>query len=154
MGRNLYQCLPAEMVRLPMTCATATLPPALGKLSSRLHVLTLTPFYPTRTDDAQGCFVAEPLAATADCGITNTVVAVRQWYRRSFARPGGAPDVHWKTFFSFPGNLGLPSSGSLFFSSVRSFIRELHRRNRIDIIHAHAALPCGHAVALLSRDLG
>src|SRR5581483_11410296 len=56
--------------------------------------------------------------------------------------------------FSFPGNLGLPSAGSLFFSSVRSFIRELHRRNRIDIVHAHAALPCGHAGALLSRELG
>jgi teichuronic acid biosynthesis glycosyltransferase TuaC len=29
----------------------------------------------------------------------------------------------------------------------------LHREKPIDVIHAHTALPCGHAAALLSRDL-
>ena len=38
-----------------------------------LHVLTLTPFYPIRGDDAQGCFVAEPLSWLARLGVTNTV---------------------------------------------------------------------------------
>ena len=29
----------------------------------------------------------------------------------------------------------------------------MHRSQRIDLIHAHAALPCGHAASLLSREL-
>ncbi len=46
-----------------------------------LHVLTLTPFYPVRGDDAQGCFVAEPLAELARLGVANTVRAVQPFYR-------------------------------------------------------------------------
>ena len=30
----------------------------------------------------------------------------------------------------------------------------MHRRNRIDLIHAHSALPCAHAAMLLSREMG
>jgi teichuronic acid biosynthesis glycosyltransferase TuaC len=32
-------------------------------------------------------------------------------------------------------------------------VRELHQRSPISLIHAHAALPCGHAAAFLSRRL-
>jgi glycosyltransferase involved in cell wall biosynthesis len=32
-------------------------------------------------------------------------------------------------------------------------VRELHAVKPIDVIHAHAALPCGHAAALLSRKM-
>ena len=49
-----------------------------------LHVLTLTPFYPTVDDDASGCFVAEPLTATTHYGVQNSVLAVSPRYR-----PGG-----------------------------------------------------------------
>jgi glycosyltransferase involved in cell wall biosynthesis len=33
-------------------------------------------------------------------------------------------------------------------------VPRLHREKPIDVIHAHGALPCGHASALLSRHLG
>ena len=48
-------------------------------------MLTLTPFYPVQGDDAQGCFVAEPLPWLAQLGVTNTVRAVRPFYRRGAA---------------------------------------------------------------------
>ena len=48
-----------------------------------LHVLTLTPFYPVQGDDAQGCFVAEPLSWLAKLGVTNTVRAAQPFYRES-----------------------------------------------------------------------
>lgn len=32
-------------------------------------------------------------------------------------------------------------------------VRQLHRQSPIDLIHAHAALPCGHAAAFLSQRL-
>ena len=75
-----------------------------------LHVLTLTPFYPVAGDDAQGCFVAEPLAWLAKLGVANTVRAARPFYRggagisdvrRSPARSGCVT-------FRFPVDGGCP----------------------------------------------
>ena len=50
-------------------------------------MLTLTPFYPVAGDDAQGCFVAEPLAWLAKLGVTNTVRVARPF---TGAEPGPA----------------------------------------------------------------
>ncbi len=118
-----------------------------------LHVLTLTPFYPVLDDDARGCFVAEPLLWLERLGVVNTVVAVQPFYRDR-ARPcnSGIP-AHWRYFFALPGGFGPPTSGAFLFSSLLAEIRRLHQANPIDIIHAHAPLPCGHAATLLSREL-
>ena len=120
-----------------------------------LHVLTLTPFYPTNTDDAGGCFVYEPLLWTAKLGVTNTVFAVQPFYRGGkcesdrLAIPG-----QWIRFFSLPGGVGLPSAGAFLFAQIVGRIREIQRTQKVDLIHAHGALPCGHAAMLLSRELG
>jgi glycosyltransferase involved in cell wall biosynthesis len=37
---------------------------------------------------------------------------------------------------------------------MRGRMRQLHMGQPFDVIHAHSALPCGHAAALLARDLG
>jgi glycosyltransferase involved in cell wall biosynthesis len=39
------------------------------------------------------------------------------------------------------------------FMRLRAPLHKLHSRSPIDLIHAHGALPCGHAAALLSRYL-
>jgi glycosyltransferase involved in cell wall biosynthesis len=118
------------------------------------HVLTLAPFYPSEGDTARGCFVAESLKALEGAGIRNTVIAVQPFYRGKVRPNSGAVPASWRRFFSFPGNAGLPSAGSFLFASLLSQVRTLHRRQPLDLIHAHAALPCGHAAALLSRELG
>lgn len=51
-----------------------------------VHVLTLTPFYPSEHNDAAGCFVAEPLATLAKVGVMNTVFALQPFYRENCAR--------------------------------------------------------------------
>ncbi|HEV2731522.1 MAG TPA: hypothetical protein VGV15_15935, partial [Terriglobales bacterium] len=114
-------------------------------------MLTLTPFYPFAGDDAQGCFVAEPLSALEELGISNSVLAVRPFYRGR-ARPcKSAPAAYVKDYFSLPGGLGLPVSGASLFVSILHEVRRLHKRNPVHLIHAHSALPCGHAAALLNR---
>jgi|KBSMisStaDraftv2_1062788.scaffolds.fasta_scaffold244217_2 glycosyltransferase involved in cell wall biosynthesis len=126
----------------------------IPELSSQkpLHVLTLTPFYPVQGDDAQGCFVAEPLPWLEQLGVTNTVRAVRPFYRRG-AASGTAFPAQWVSFFSFPGGWGLSSAGAFLFASLLPEIRRLHDSHPVDLIHAHSALPCGHAASLLSREL-
>ena len=117
------------------------------------HLLTLTPFYPTDGDDASGCFIAEPLAALTKLGIANTVFAVQPFYRRrNQPRPSGQT-AQWFRYFSLPGGLGLPAAGAFLFARLVPAIRELHRSHPIQLIHAHAPLPCGHAAMLLASEL-
>ena len=122
--------------------------------SRPLHVLTLTPFYPSQRDDAGGCFVAEPLDALAKVGVVNTVLAVQPFYRGKLQTPSPGVRAEWLRYPSLPGGFGLPTAGAFLFARIVGRVRELQRTSRIDLIHAHAPLPCGHAAMLLSAELG
>lgn len=127
-----------------------------GEFSSSreaLHVLTLTPFYPVRGDDSQGCFVAEPLSWLARLGVTNTVRAVLPFYRGGGAGRDSGISAQWARYFSLPGGWGLSSAGAFLFARLLPEIRRLHHLHPVHVIHAHSALPCGHAALLLSREL-
>lgn len=118
-----------------------------------LHVLTLTPFYPSDRDDASGCFIAEPLDLLSRTAIRNTVLAVQPAYRRRL-RAGATPvPVQWLRYLALPGGIGLPSAGACLFVRIAGRVRELNSARNINLIHAHAPLPCGHAAMLLSREL-
>ena len=119
-----------------------------------LHVLTLTPFYPRENDDSQGCFVADPLRALADVGISGNVFALQPAYRKRLRVAETSVPAEWIRYFSLPGSAGLPTAGAFVFARIVSQVRELVRSHRIDLIHAHAPLPAGHAAMLLSSELG
>ncbi|MGC1448620.1 MAG: glycosyltransferase [Candidatus Sulfotelmatobacter sp.] len=119
-----------------------------------IHVLTLTPFYPSRNDDASGCFVAEPLAWLARVDVRNTVFVVQPLYRGRLRASDSAEPADWLRHFALPGGFGLPVAGAFVFARIVGRVRALHRLERIDLIHAHASLPCGHAAMLLSQELG
>jgi glycosyltransferase involved in cell wall biosynthesis len=119
-----------------------------------IHVLTLTPFYPSQNDDASGCFVSEPLAWLAKVGVRNTVFAVQPLYRRRLRASDSAVPADWLRHFALPGGFGLPIAGAFVLARIVGRVRTLHRIHRIDLIHAHASLPCGHAAMLLSKELG
>ena len=121
---------------------------------AHVHVLTLTPFYPREGDDANGCFVAEPLAELSKLGIRNSVFAVQPFYRGRVHGNASAPAARWTRFAALPSGLGLPTSGRLLFAAIRQRVRALQADSSIELIHAHGALPCGHAAMLLSRRLG
>jgi glycosyltransferase involved in cell wall biosynthesis len=120
---------------------------------SRLHVLTLTPFYPSDGDEVSGCFVAEALRQFEAQGATSSVIAVDSIYHiRRKSNPQSPAD--WLRYLQLPGNFGLSSAGKFLGASLLNKVRRLHRQSPITVIHAHAALPCGHAAAFLSRRLG
>jgi glycosyltransferase involved in cell wall biosynthesis len=118
-----------------------------------LHILTLTPFYPTDQDDAAGCFISEPLAWLEKAGVHNTVFAVQPVYRGVLRASESAVTARWLRYLSFPGGFGLPSAGAFLFARVVSQFRKLHASQHIDLIHAHGPVPCGHAAMLLSAEL-
>lgn len=119
-----------------------------------LHVLTLTPFYPVRGDDAAGCFVAEPLPFLTELGIKNSVIAARQFYRDRRAVNSAAHSAAWVGYAALPGMAGLALSGKMLYLRIRRAVERLHAAQPLNLIHAHAALPCGRVAALLARDLG
>lgn len=119
-----------------------------------LHILTLTPFYPSNNDDVDGCFVYEPLLWSSKLGIRNTVFGVQPFYRGSkIASDSLSIPAEWIRYFALPGGLGLPSAGAFLFARTVGRLREMQRERPVDLIHAHGALPCGHAAMLLSREL-
>jgi teichuronic acid biosynthesis glycosyltransferase TuaC len=121
---------------------------------SLLRILTITPFYPSAQDDGQGCFVSEPLLWMERIGIDNRVLAVQPFYRGRTQPGASTPKADWMRYPSLPGALGLPTAGTFLFSRVLPTVRRLHEVGAIDLIHAHAPLPCGHAAMLLNRELG
>ena len=131
---------------------TANLP-SVGR-GNDLHVLTLAPFYPNDRDATSGCFISEPLDWLARTGVRNTVFAVQPLYRERLRASDAAVKAEWLRYFSLPGGFGLPTAGAFLFARVVGRVRDLHRSQRISLIHAHGPLPCGHAAMLLSAELG
>jgi len=114
----------------------------------------LTPFYPTQRDDAFGCFVAEPLEALAAAGVVSTVFAMQPFYRGTVRARREVANSQWMRYLSLPGSVGLATAGAFVFARIVGKVRELHRSRPIDLVHAHAPLPCGHAAMLLAEELG
>jgi len=140
-------------VTLAPSLSTETL--AMQLVPTRpLRVLTLTPFYPSEENPAMGCFIAEPLQEMKSQAVETEVIALQPFYRAS-ARPLPADiPVRWRRYFSLPGNVGLPLSGSFAAGSLIQQVRERHAQRPFDLIHAHSALPCGAAALSLSERLG
>ena len=117
-----------------------------------LHVLTLTPFFPFAGDPVKGCFVAEPLSFLQSHAIASDVIAVSPIYRPERSPSPGSPAT-WVRYPQLPGNFGLATAGTLLYRNLLNAVSRIHQERPIDLIHAHSALPCGHAALLLSRRL-
>lgn len=126
--------------------------PRPDEMSSALHVLTLTPFFPSAQNEIAGCFIAEPIEHLQQFGVDSTVIAASPVHY-SRKGPSSQAAAEWVRYPQVPGNFGLSSAGMLLYSRILRRAQESHRVKPIDVIHAHAALPCGHAASLLSRRL-
>ena len=126
----------------------------MNSLSDRaqLHVLTLTPFFPHASNPVYGTYISEPIGHYAGLNLRSTVIGVSPLHhQRRHPLPEAAAE--WLRYPTFPGNLGLTTAGLFLYRRALPFIRALHQRDKIDVIHAHAALPCGHAARLLAERL-
>lgn len=116
-----------------------------------LRVLTLSPFFPSAQDPGQGGFVAEPLAMMSSFGVSHEVIAAQPFYRR--ARQAQNPNALWEKYFSIPGNAGLAVAGKFLTARLMPGILRTHNQTPFDLIHAHAALPCGQAARIIASRL-
>lgn len=121
--------------------------------SHRIHVLTLTPFYPSVNDEADGAFVSDPLEHLSAFNVDSTVIAAKPRSWGIFKTSERVPKAIWLRHLQLPGRAAYGSWGLLLYARLARFVSRLHREHPIDLIHAHAALPCGHPAALLSNQL-
>jgi glycosyltransferase involved in cell wall biosynthesis len=82
-----------------------------------------------------------------------TVMGVNSLYHASKKKSDRHP-ASWIRFAQLPGNLGLATAGYGMAGALWSRVKDLHRRSPVNLIHAHAALPCGQAALLLARQFG
>ena len=137
----------------PNSAPSAASETFLRPAKAALHVLTLTPFFPSLENEVGGCFVKEPLDSLAQLGVTSSVIAATPIHQGSrHASP--AVDAKWVRYPQVPGTLGLSSAGQFLYARLSREVSRLHRERPVDVIHAHAALPCGHAALLIARQLG
>jgi len=118
-----------------------------------LHVLALTPFYPSAGDEVNGCFIAEMIRELKQETVASDVMAVGAWHHPQRISSESSP-AEWLRFPRVPGNFGLSSSGHLLYLRLRTRVQRVHQQHPVDLIHAHSALPCGDAARLLSNELG
>lgn len=118
-----------------------------------IHVLTLTPFYPYEGNEADGPFVAEPLQHLSKFQIANTVIAAKPLPINSIRPTENFLKPIWVRHLQLPGWAAYGSWGFFMYVRVMRFVARLHRRHKIDLIHAHSALPCGDAARFLSQQL-
>lgn len=103
-------------------------------------------------DEVSGCFIAESNRQMQHFAVALSVIAVSPvHYPRKHSNP--AAPSHWVRYPQIPGPLGLSSAGRWLYARLLADVPQIHKKAPIDVIHAHAALPCGHAAALLSRRL-
>jgi glycosyltransferase involved in cell wall biosynthesis len=117
-----------------------------------MRVLTLTPFYPTASNDAEGCFVAEAVVSLAALGVASEVIAVQPWYKPMATPRSGLLASRRVRYFSWPGNGGLAGTGRALCRVLNRWLKA-KQEQPFRLLHAHAALPCGHAALLTARNL-
>src|ERR1700687_5484354 len=108
--------------------------PGSAELASNLHVVTLTPFFPSDRNEVSGCFVAEPIEELRQFGFECSVIAVSPIHYPQNRSSSIAP-AEWVRYPQLPGTLGLSSAGKLLYARLVKTVLNLHSAKPIDVIH-------------------
>src|SRR5215469_18621854 len=120
--------------------------------NTELSTVTVMPASSSGVDEAN-CSVSKTLAWLTKSGIRTTLLRVRPAYQRKLRYDESHMVRNRIRYFSLPGKAWRPISGAFLFARIVGQLREFHRTERIDLLHAHGLLPCGHAAMLLSKEL-
>ena len=134
-----------------------------------MRVLLLSHMYPSSVDPVFGIFVHKQTKELVKQGCEVRVVSPvpltppplrklkRRWQGYSqIPREEGLEgiEVHHPRYLSFPRNILLAYSGYLYYSGAKGDIRRIYDSFPFDVIHAHVAVPDGHAAIIAGRAYG
>jgi glycosyltransferase involved in cell wall biosynthesis len=123
--------------------------------------------YPSSQNPAYGIFIHKQVKALQDQGCEIKVVspvpyvpwplpALQPKWRAYASIPDKAVvdgvEVYYPRYLEFPRSYFLEQSGYFMYRGIRRQVAQIRREFPFDLIHAHVALPDGHAAFLLKKD--
>lgn len=132
-----------------------------------MKILVISHMYPSAQNPAYGIFIHQQVKALKDLGCEVKVISPvplapwpltvlkKKWRAYAVVPERDVIDgveVFYPRYPEFPRSFLLAYSGLLMFLGVRRLARRLYQDFKYDIIHAHVALPDGHAAYLLKKS--
>ena len=134
-----------------------------------MRVLVLSTMYPSQGNFVSGIFVHHQAKALRAAGVDLRVIApipLTPWPLAQFSRKWrayqqvpahesveGIEVVHPR-FIQFPRSWFMGTSGERLYLSLGKLIENIYEEFPFDIVHAHAALPAGHAALRVAEKFG
>ena len=120
--------------------------------AKRPNILSLVPLLDS-VHDLGGCAALESLALLSSLGLRSTVLNVQSVWNSRPKTGTEARAIPNLRYFRIPREVGDSTAGAFLFARIIGKIRELHSKERIDLLHAHGCFPCGHAAMLVRKEL-
>ncbi|MCG1024840.1 glycosyltransferase family 4 protein [Dehalobacter sp.] len=132
-----------------------------------MKILVISHMYPSSQNPAYGIFIHKQVKALQDQGCEIKVVspvpyapwplpALQPKWRAYASIPDhdvvDGVEVHYPRYLEFPRSYFLEQSGYFMYQGIRRQVAQIRRDFPFDLIHAHVALPDGHAAFLLKKD--
>lgn len=132
-----------------------------------MKVLVVSHMYPSVQNPAYGIFIHQQVKALIDQGCEVKVISpvpyapwpltiLKKKWRAYAAVPErdviDGVEVFYPRYPEFPRSFLLAYSGLLMFIGIRRLAARLLKEFRYDLIHAHVAIPDGHAAYLLKKN--
>jgi teichuronic acid biosynthesis glycosyltransferase TuaC len=132
-----------------------------------MKILVISHMYPSSQNQAYGIFIHKQVRALQEQGLEVKVIspvpyapwplpALKKKWRSYAATPSQeireGIEVYHPRYPEFPRSFLLQHSGYFMYLGIRSLVKRLAGEFRFDLIHAHVALPDGHAAFLLKKE--
>jgi len=132
-----------------------------------MKILVISHMYPSSINPTYGIFVHQQVQELKKQGCEVQVIStipfapwpltcLKKKWRDYAAVPAkdtiDGVDVHYPRYLEFPRALMMEHSGYWMFRGMRRIVKQIYREFKFDLIHAHVAIPDGHAATLLRKE--
>ncbi len=134
-----------------------------------MKVLILSHMYPVPYNPVYGIFVHKQVKSLAKAGVEVRVVSPVPWAPwpldrlsdkwRGFSEVPDRDEIdgitaYYPRYLTYPRAWFFSSSGERMYRGIRGLVSDIRRDFPFDLIHAHVALPDGHAASMLTEEYG
>src|SRR5437867_4100451 len=133
-----------------------------------MNVLILSHMFPTVVHPTKGMFVVDQAQSLQKLGVNVRVISPQPWspallnflprVRKYSQIPARAVvqgiEAEYLRALQLPRGRLFSCHGLIYYLRCRRFVRELLKSTRVDLLHAHTAVPDGFAAVLLGREFG
>lgn len=132
-----------------------------------MKILVISHMYPSTVNTTYGIFVHEQVKALAAEGCEVRVISpvpYAPWplplLRKKWQDYSSIPSrdvwegvqIYYPRYIEFPGSYLLHRSGYFMYLGIRGIVKNISKEFPFDLIHAHVALPDGHAAYYLQKE--